>query len=311
MRIASLLPSGTEIVCALGLSDQLVGISHACDWPPSVRKLPRLTRWQPYEDPEELPTSQPQIDAVVRQKAAAGQPLYQLDQHLMRHLSPDVIITQSTCQVCAIDERDVQQLATSLTPKPAVVSLGASTLTQVLEEIIEVGRRIERPREAERLVEQLRARIETVRHYVAAATPPTVCLLEWLSPLYSAGHWNPELIELAGGIPGLSVPGEPSRRIEPEALLELDPEALILAPCGLSLEQSWPEASDWIAQPLWRRLRCVQAGRLFLLDGNALFNRPGPRLIDSLELLAQCLHGERFGTDLIKLPAATRLAALQ
>lgn len=314
MRIVSLLPSGTEIVCQLGLADHLVGISHACDWPDRIQQLPRLTRWQPCEAPSQLAPGQEQIDAAVRQRAAAGEPLYQLDTGLLRQLSPDVIITQSTCRVCAIDELEVRQVATTITPEPVVVSLGASTLSQVLEEIILVGHHIDRSREAQRLIEQLRLRIAKVRSNVEATAkqPPQVCLLEWLAPLYSAGHWNPELIELAGGIAGPSRAGEPSQRIDPATLLELDPEVLLLAPCGLSIAQSLSEARDWLAQPQWQSLRCVRSEQLFLLDGNALFNRPGPRLIDSLELLAQCLnaacwHSEQTGSDLIKLPAAMRL----
>ncbi|HEU5169560.1 MAG TPA: ABC transporter substrate-binding protein [Gemmatimonadales bacterium] len=286
MRIASLLPSATEIVCALGAGKSLVGISHSCDRPAGALGLPRLTRTA-----VPMGVSSREIDHAVRDCLARGESLYTIDTEALAALDPDLVITQGLCDVCAVTKSEVDGALCVSRTAPRVLSLDACTLDQVLESVIEVGRAIEREAEAAALVADLRTRVERVRARSARLTRrPRVGFLEWVDPLMCGGHWNPELVALAGGEDGIGRAGEPSRTIEWRELTAWRPEVLIVACCGFTVERSRREVAVLRERPGFRELPCARSGRIQVFDGAGLFSRPGPALVDSLELLAGVLH---------------------
>lgn len=292
MRICSLLPSGTEILYALGLGDQVVGVSHECDYPPEARQKPRVIRTA--IDSEYA--SSEAIDQAVRASLARAEPLYQIDTDALSRARPDLIVTQELCEVCAIDEREVSEALRRLPYRPQVVSLHPHTLEELLAEIPLVGERTGRRREAERLVASLRERIARVRECLSGITErPRVFCLEWLAPPMASGHWVPEMVELAGGTEVLGRAGEPSRYVTGEAIASAEPDVVVLMPCGFSIERTRAELSLVTGQPWWGALPAVRRGRVTLVDGPAYFNRPGPRLVDGIELLAGLLHPDRCG----------------
>lgn len=288
MRVVTLLPAATEIVCALGASDALVGISHACDYPPYVGALPRVTR-------SEVPArSAASVDAEVSRRLAAAQPLFTLDAGLIAGLRPDLLVTQAVCDVCAVREDEVRRLAAGLAPPPAVVALGAGDLGGIFDDIGHLGNALGAADEALELVAGLRGRLRAVHDRLRAARPPRprVAVLEWMEPLYVAGHWVPELIHRAGGLDVLTEPGTPSRRIDSAALDDAKPEIVIVAPCGLALQ-----AAIAAARSLARTegLRGLSGASIWAVDGNALVSRPGPRVVTACEQFARILHPGVFG----------------
>lgn len=289
MRIASLLPSTTEIVCALGLEADLVGRSHECDHPGGIESLPALTtsKLDPTGDSAA-------IDRDVRQLIEQGLSIYRVDPELLRELAPDVILTQDQCAVCAASLADVEQaLASWLGTKPQVVSLAPSTLGDVWADIQHVARAIGVPERGATLAAELaEALTEWAELAQAQPTRPGVACIEWIDPLMSAGNWMPELVTLAGGRPLLGEIGAHSPFIAWDAILEADPDVLLVVPCGFDLARTREELAPLRAQPGFETLRAVREGRAFLADGNAFFNRPGPRLVESLGILCTLLHPE-------------------
>ena len=285
LRIASLLPGATEIVLALGLGDALVAVSHSCDFPGRVARLPRVTRTS-------LPLDAPsrEIDVLVRAALDRGESLYQVDGPALDALRPDLVLTQELCKVCAVGPAELSQVLPSLRCSPTVLSLGPTTLEGVFLAIEEVGAATGRERRAERLVAALRRRVSAVQARRRWDAPPRVAFLEWLDPLICGGHWNPELVDLAGGIDGLGRAGTPSRTIPWEELRAWRPEVLVAACCGYSVERSRADLDGLRALPGAGELPCFREGRAFVVDGKALFSRPGPSLVPSLELLAALLH---------------------
>lgn len=289
MRIVSLLPSATEILCALGLEEQLVGVTHGCDYPPSVSRLPRITSTGIPAD-----ASSGEIDRLVRWRHAAGLPLYDLDEALLRRLAPDLMVTQGLCDVCAVADSDARAVAARLPGTVDVISLAPVLLADVLANILELGDRTGTAPRAQALVAEAVSRIAAVRGKTEGLPQRRVSLLEWVDPLYAAGHWTPELVQLAGGIDGHGRPGARSRRMPWSEVQEWAPEVLILACCGLDLPRSLAELATLRAQPGFADLPCVATRQLFVIDGDAYFSRSGPRLVDSLEILAHLLHPELF-----------------
>jgi len=289
MRIVSLLPAASEIVAALGAMGRLVGVSHECDFPPQVRSLPRVTR-------SRIDQAQPSgaIDRAVTEARRTGAPTVEVDVELVAHLRPDVLIGQSVCEVCAIGEADLARVVTTLIPIPWVVTLHAHTLDGVLEDIVNVGEVLELRDEAEELLAGLRYRLRRVgaRGQGSAttagaqhATPlrkPRVLVLEWLDPPYVAGHWVPELVELAGGTDVGGAPGEPSQRRTWADLAALEPDVVVVALCGFDSARARAEL-DAVRADVPRTLL---GRRVEFLDGNAYTSRPGPRLVDAAERLA-------------------------
>jgi iron complex transport system substrate-binding protein len=291
MRIASLLPSATEIVCALGFRDALVGRSHECDHPPGVEALPSCTAAK-----IDASAASREIDDQVRSRVRDALSIYDVDAEKLRALRPDLIVTQDQCEVCAVSLGDVEQALASWTgTAPRVVSLSPQTLADVWGDLCRVGDALDVPERARALRESLTERVTEIGERAAArADRPRIAGIEWIDPLMSAGNWVPELVALAGGECVLGKPGEHSPWIGFEQLAAADPDVLALLPCGFDLARTRRELPTLTEQPGWARLRAVREERVFLLEGNQYFNRPGPRLLESLEILAEILHPDAF-----------------
>jgi iron complex transport system substrate-binding protein len=276
-----LLPSATEILFAIGAGDDVVAVTHECDYPPEVLGLPRVTASTGPEvhDPGE-------IDRHVRASVHAGSSLYTLDVALLERLLPDIIVTQELCAVCAVSYDFVERAAKRLRSDPRIVSLEPSSLDDVLANIQFLGQITGRSKDTEQLLGSLRLRAEALRRRPENRRPRTL-LLEWTDPPMSAGHWIPGLIELAGGTPILADPGANSRRLEWDAIAATDSDAVIVAPCGFDLAKTRSAIERLASVPQWRTLRAVREGRVLALDGNAYVSRPGPRLVDTAETIAQ------------------------
>jgi iron complex transport system substrate-binding protein len=289
MRICSLLPGATEIACALGLADEIVGVSHECDFPAAARSKPVMVRSR--IDPTTIGSGE--IDRQVGNLLRSQQSLYALDEKLFKDSEPDIILTQGLCDVCALDYNDVVQAARSLAREPTIVSLDPHCLADILNDVLRIGEATQRSRQAESLVQELKARIEAVRDRTArSASRPRMACLEWFDPLYIAGHWVPEMVQIAGGIDILGTAGAPSVKVEWDAVIASRPEILILMPCGFDLGRSMQESSLLKNRPGWQTLPAVKDGHVFAVSGADYFSRPGPRLVDGLEILSQLLHPE-------------------
>ncbi len=285
-RICSLLPSATEIVCALGLSDRLVGVTHECDFPPAVRQKPRVT--SSVIDSEGL--SGAEIDQAVRDSLAEEATIYHLDRNLLDHLRPDLILTQELCDVCAVGADLVEETVATLVRPPMVVSLEPRTLNEVLESVLTVGRLTGAEQRATELVQQLQARLDRVREAVRERPVVPALTLEWVDPVFVGGHWVPEMVRIAGGRDVLGQAGQPSRQVTWQDVADSHPEVVIAMPCGFGVERSAEELSRAALPPEWDGLPAVRADRVFVVDGSSYFNRPGPRLIEGVEILASLLH---------------------
>lgn len=288
MRIVSLLPSATEMICALGLEDRLVGVTHECDFPPFVRQLPSVTR-------SLIPTEavSVEIDLLVRERLRASQALYTLDLPVLERLQPDLIVTQALCNVCAVAEDEVRTATRGLSTNPQVINLEPRTLSQVFDSIHQVAKAAGADQAARKVVEELATRVATVAARTAELDHrPRVAFLEWLSPPFSCGHWNPELVRLAGGIEGLGQEGLPSRTLSWDEVMAWQPEVVFIACCGFAVERTMQDLRQIQSIPGWENLPAVRLGRVHVSDGSHYFSRPGPRLVDSLEILAHALHPE-------------------
>ena len=281
LRIVSLLPAATEIVCALGLRVRLVGRSHECDFPADVAGLPALTRARV---DSALPSER--LDQEVRRILAERLPLYMLDSARLAELAPDVVVTQEACEVCAVSYDQVVTSLKRTAYRAAVVSLRPTRLGDVLDDVRKVASACGIPEQGERVEGELRARLATVPEGAGAGPRPRVAVVEWLAPLMLAGHWVPEAIEAAGGVPVGPAAGAPSPYATWEDLRALAPDAIVVAPCGFDLARTETEAEPWLAS-----LRGLSP-RILLADGNAYFNRPGPRIVEAVETLAGWLRGE-------------------
>ncbi|HLW58508.1 MAG TPA: cobalamin-binding protein [bacterium] len=295
VRIVSLLPSATEIVCALGLADALVGISHDCDFPPGVRGKPVLS--EAIVGPS-MPS--PMIEARIRGAVHTGRSVYHLDEAALAGLAPDLIITQELCTVCAPAYTLVRHAANLLAREPKLVSLEPHGLFDVLDNIMLIGELTGTARRARAVVDRLQGRIDAVRARArATGVRPRVACLEWLDPIYVGGHWLPEMVEAAGGLDVLGHGREPSRVVGWEVVSASTPEVLMLMPCGFDLARTRREFPAMAARPGWCDLPSVRNGRVYLTDASSYFNRPGPRLVDGLEILASAIHPDAFA---FKLP---------
>jgi iron complex transport system substrate-binding protein len=282
VRIASLVPSATEQLFALGLGDHVVAVTHECDYPPGVEQLPHLTR---SVIPEGLPAAE--IDAAVRERTSRGEALYELDEPTLEELDVDLIVTQAVCEVCAVSFDDVRAVAGRLPTHPGVISLDPATLGEVLADVARLAEAADAEAAGARLTEEAGARIEAVERAVDGAPRPRVAALEWLDPVYVGGHWVPQMIELAGGEDVLGLPGERSRTVEWDEVEAASPEVVVAMPCGYYAEQAAAEA-------VRHRERLAALGaRVVAVDAAAYFSRPGPRLVDGVELLGHLLHPDR------------------
>lgn len=287
-RIVSFLPAATEMICRLGLLDRLVGVSHECDYPPEVRGKPIVVR--PAINLKGLGLAE--IDRVVSERIRSGSSLYQVDEKLLKDLAPDLIVTQDLCQVCAPSGNEVAQVLKSLHPTPEILWLTPKSLEEVFENIREVGRATGRVAEAQSLVKEGEARLGQVSRLTRGAKLRKVFCMEWIDPIYCAGHWMAELVDRAGGVDELAKRGADSVRIPWEEVLRSAPEVLILSPCGYNLPETVRQAPQFFNRPGVHDLPAVREGRVYAVDANAYFARPGPRLVEGAELLAHLIHPE-------------------
>jgi iron complex transport system substrate-binding protein len=285
MRIASLVPSATEMLFALGLGESVAGVTHECDYPPAARALPHLTATVL---PDGL--SAAEIDAAVKSVVGEGRALYSLDEERLAELAPDLIVTQAICDVCAVSFEDVVEVAARLPGPPRVVQQDPGSLAEVLEDVTRLGAAAGIEARAQELRGDLEARLAAVGTAVAGAPTPRVIALEWLDPPFVGGHWVPEMVALAGGLDVAGPAGAKSPEAEWEALAALDPDLVVVMPCGMYAEQSRAQAEEH-----WRRIESLGATRVFAVDAASSYSRPGPRLVDGTELLAHLLHPDRAG----------------
>ena len=289
MRICSLLPGATEIAFALGLGDDVVAVTHECDYPAEAQRKPVVVR--SLIDSHRMTSLE--IDRSVSERLGSNQGLYVIDEERLREAAPDVILTQGLCDVCAIDYNEVVTASEALPYKPTIVSLNPNCLTDVLDDVVRVGEATGQGDKAERFVTELKQRISAVRGRAAESfTRPRVACLEWLDPIYFAGHWLPEMIDLAGGHDGLGQKGEPSAKIEWQKILQFAPEVIVLMPCGFDVQRTVNEAPLLHRLEGWQDLPAVKTGKVYAVNGHAFFSRPGPRLVDGLEILAHLIHPE-------------------
>jgi iron complex transport system substrate-binding protein len=324
MRIVSLLPSATEMLCGLGLRESLVGVTHECDYPPDVTGLPKVTRTRIPQG-----ATSGEIDLLVRQqfkteprhlelastesasaKSTPTEPtptestptelaLYSLDMEVLEQTRPDLLVTQAVCDVCAVAKSEVSAAASSLPGRPQVMNMEPASLEEVFQCILCLGQVTGREQRAESFVRQLRERVEVVRRRTDTIEyRPTVLLLEWIDPPFSAGHWSPELVAWAGGREVLGLAGQRSVTTPWKKIVEADPDVMVIACCGYDVQRTMADMPILQAYPGWEQLKSVREGRIYLVDGSAYFSRPGPRLVDSLEILANALH-----PDIHPLPA--------
>jgi iron complex transport system substrate-binding protein len=283
MRIASLVPSSTEMLFALGLGEQVVGVTHECDFPPAAATLPRLTATVM---PEGL--SAGEIDAAVKQIVGEGRALYSLDEERLAELAPDLIVTQAVCEVCAVSYDDVVEVAARLPGRPRVLQQDPGSLTEVLADLDRLGAAAGVGPRAAALRASLEERLDMVRAAVSGAPAPRVVALEWLDPPYIGGHWVPEMVELAGGVDLLGAAGAKSEQVEWGRLAALEPDVVVVMPCGWYVDDARAQAEEHAA-----RIAALGATRVFAVDAASTYSRPGPRLVDGTELLAHLLHPDR------------------
>lgn len=295
MRIVSFLPSGTEIVCLLGLRNNLLGVTHECDFPPEVRKKPAVIRSRINRGLKEN-----EIDEKVQAELQAGRSLYTIDLELLRELRPDLLVTQELCNVCAVTYSDVLRAATLLRPRPRVFSLNPRRLEDVFQDILDLGEVTGTGGVAKARVSCLRERVQAVSEKAGSRdSRPRVACLEWLDPLMVAGHWVPEMVEFAGGIDILGEEGKPSFRVDWESVLKSKPDLLFLMPCGLKIAETVRDVQTLRRFSGWKEIPAVRNGQVYAVDGPSYFNRSGPRLVDGIELMASLmrpgeLSSERF-----------------
>jgi iron complex transport system substrate-binding protein len=296
MRIASLVPSATELLFALGVGDSVVAVTHECDHPPQAAELPQLTRTV---IPPGLSTAA-EIDAAVRKRTERGEALYELDEPTLEELAPDLIVTQAVCEVCAVSFDDVRAVAERLESRPEVISLDPTTLGEVLGDVPRLAAAAGAEEAGARLIAECSERLERVEAAVAGAPRPCVAALEWLDPVFIGGHWVPQMIELAGGTDPLGRPGEKSRTAGWDEVAAVAPDVVVGMPCGYDTERSARELLDHR-----ERVRGLDADTVAAVDAAAYFSRPGPRLVDGVELLGHLLHPQ-----LVAAPADGRMRTL-
>jgi iron complex transport system substrate-binding protein len=290
-KIVSLLPAATEIVCALGLEASLVGRSHECDYPESITHLPICSE---ANFPDGL--SSADIDVKVKGILADALSVYTVKREVIKELSPDVVITQAQCEVCAVSLTEVEQALENYLDKQAqIISLQPNCLDDIFNDIKTVAEALNVKEAGERLLEDLNERVDIIRHKLKfMENKPTIACMEWLEPIMISGNWIPELVSIAGGTPILAQPGKHSPYVSWDNIRESDPEIILLMPCGFSIERTMREINILLEQPGFGELKAVKNNRIYIADGNQYFNRPGPRIVDSVEILAEILHPKQF-----------------
>src|ERR1041385_7378102 len=293
-RIVSFLPSATEIACALGLADSIVGITHECDYPPEIKRKPVVVR-------NALPIetmTQSEIDRAVSERMRSGQSLYQIDEELLRRLAPDLILTQDLCQVCAPSGNEVSQVLKALPQAPQILWLTPQSLDEIFENVRDLGAATDRTAAADTLISDCRRRLRALSERTANVPRPKVFCMEWLDPVYASGHWVPELVKIAGGIDELGRERGESVRVSWDEIVAWAPEVLVIMPCGFNLQQTMKQIWSVFGykNSSFYDLPAVRNGRVYAVDANSYFARPGPRVVEGAELLARLIQPELFGS---------------
>lgn len=290
-KIVSLLPAATEIICALGLEKNLVGRSHECDFPASVKQLPVCTE---ANFPDGL--SSADIDVKVKEILADALSVYTVKREQIKTLAPDVVVTQAQCEVCAVSLKDVEEALENYLDKQAqIISLQSNSLDDIFNDIVTVANVLNVPAAGAELLESLQERVDIIKHKLKFIdSKPTVACIEWLEPIMISGNWVPGLVNIAGGTPVLAQEGKHSPYIEWDEILQQDPEIIVVMPCGFSIERTMREINLLLDRPGFASLKAVKNDRFYIADGNQYFNRPGPRIVDSIEILAEIIRPKQF-----------------
>jgi iron complex transport system substrate-binding protein len=295
MRIVSFLPSATETLYMLGAGGEVVGVTHECKFPVSARKKPRVIR--PSFDPGRMTGRQ--IDSKIVELMRSGRDIYIVDEKVLKQASPDLIVAQGLCEVCSPFTKEISRAVSVLGGHPHILVLDPHDLDDILVSIMDVAEKVGRVKEGAKLVASLQKRIDAVRGMKIKSRPRVMCI-EWLDPLFTSGHWVPQMVEYAGGINGISIAGEPSRRMDIDEVMQFDPDIIVLMPCGFEISRILKELPVLAHNEKWKSLRAVRTGSVFAVNANAFFSKPGPRTLTGLEILAKILHPE--ASRYIKIP---------
>jgi len=288
-RIVSFLPSATEILYELGVGDQVLAVTHECNYPSEAKAKPKAIH--SVFDPEKM-TSQ-EIDRKVVDLMRAGKDIYVLDEQVLKNANPNLIVAQGICEVCSPFTKEINKAVAILGVKPEVLILDPRSLGDILDNIIEVGKKVGKPNESQAFVHDLRARIKIIQHKQKIVRPRVICI-EWLDPLFTAGHWVPQMVELAGGINGISATGDQSRRMELDEIVKFDPDIIVLMPCGFDVNRIMQEYEKLADKENWRSLKAVKQGQVYAVHANEYFSKPGPRTVTGLEILAKIINPDTF-----------------
>ncbi len=294
-RIVSFLPSATEILYELGVGDQVFAVTHECNYPIEAKTKPKVIHSS--FDPQKM--SCEQIDKKVTELVKTGQDIYVLDEQILKQANPDLIVAQGICEVCSPYTRETNRAVSILNTKPEVLILDPRNLDDILNNIIQIGNKVSKQKEAQEFVSKLQTRIKKVRDRPKGALPKVLCL-EWLNPLYTAGHWVPQMVETAGGINGISSIGDQSRRMELDEAVKFDPDIIVLMPCGFDIKRTILEYEKLLENKKWNSMRAVQEGHVYAVNANEYFSKPGPRTVTGLEILATMINPDTFRD--IKIP---------
>lgn len=292
-RIISFLPSATEILYELGAGNQIVGVTHECNFPDDAKRKSRVIHSS--FDPNQM--SSKEIDSKVIQLLQSGEDIYTIDERALKKANPDLIIAQGLCEVCSPFTKEVSRAVSILNNKPDVVILDPHNLDDILTNIMDVATKINKTKQAEDMIISLQKRIANVKNKSAKFRPKVLCV-EWLDPIFTAGHWIPQMVEMAGGINGISIPDKPSKRMGIDEVVKFDPDIVVLMPCGFGIQRIHEEYVSLAASKEWRSLRAVHNNQVYAVDANSYFSKPSPRTITGLEILAKIIHPENFA-DLV------------
>ncbi|MGB6462732.1 MAG: cobalamin-binding protein [Nitrosotalea sp.] len=288
-RIVSFLPSATEILYELGVGDQVLAVTHECNYPVEAKSKPKVIHSS--FDPQKMTSKE--IDNKVVELVQAKKDIYVLDEQVLKKANPDLIVAQGICEVCSPYTKEINRAVSILQGKPEVLILDPRNLSDILDNIIEVGKKVGKFSESQAFVYDLRARIKIIQHRQKIGQPHVLCI-EWIDPLFTAGHWVPQMVELAGGINGISVTGDQSRRMELDEIVKFDPDIIVLMPCGFDVNRIMQEYEKLADKEKWRSLKAVKQGQVYAVNANEYFSKPGPRTVVGLEILAKIINPDTF-----------------
>lgn len=289
MRLVSFLPSATEILYELGVGDQVFAVTHECNYPADAKTKPKAIHSS--FDPQKM--SSRDIDNKVVELVNSGKDIYILDEQVLKKANPDLIVAQGICEVCSPYTREISKAVTLLGGKPEVLVLDPKNLDDILENVIEVGNKVGKQEEAKDFVAKLQKRVNYIKNTPKISRPKVLCI-EWLDPLFSAGHWVPQMVEIAGGINGLSSTGDKSRRMQIDEVTQFDPDIIILMPCGFDIDRTILEYEKLLENNQWKKIKAVNSGEVYAVNANEYFSKPGPRTVTGLEILAKIIHPDTF-----------------